>query len=284
MLRTFLIKIWNTSPKVLAEYLFPHFFMNRENLAPFLPFDVDSKEVRRLKSLPRYVNTTTQFMGRPLEIVDVDSYFGMCEEIFLRKNYEFEAGRKAPLIIDCGANIGLSVIFFKTLYPQCTIIAFEPDRTVFPVLKRNIETFGFQDIELQNKAVWTSETELDFHAEGSWGGRIRKPGDVKNIIRVPTSRLRDYLDRRVDFLKIDVEGAETDILKDCADRMEVVEHLFVEYHSHFKEQQTLHEILAILHAAGFRYHMKEASPRNVPFVNRRLEGMDSQLDIFAYRI
>lgn len=283
MVRSLLYKIWNASPRAVAQFFFPDYFSNRRELKPFLPYDADSQEVERLKSLPPYLSTITDFMGIPLEIVDVDSYFGMCEEIFHKKNYEFEAGRKDPMIIDCGANIGMSIIFFKKLYPQCKIIAFEPDVKVFSALKKNIGSFGYKDVELYNKAVWSSETELDFHAEGSWGGRITKPGDVEKIVRVPTVRLKDYLDRRVDFLKIDVEGAETEILKDCSTSLNMVDHLFLEYHSHFREEQTLHQIFSIIHAAGFRYHIKEASIRTMPFIDRRCYGMDSQLDIFAYR-
>lgn len=284
MKRSILDKLWNASPKCLANLLFPGYFYNRRLLNARLPYETEERELKRLRSLPRYVSTTTYFMGKELEIVDVDSYFAMCEEIFVKKNYEFEAGRKDPLIIDCGANIGLSIIFFKKLYPDSKIIAFEPDRKVFDALKKNIESFGYKDVELHNKAVWSSETELDFHAEGSWGGRIPKPGDVENIVRVSAARLKDCLGSRVDFLKIDVEGAETEILMDCADSLNMVDHLFVEYHSHVSEKQTLQDILSIMQEGGFRYHIKEAAPRKAPFIDKTAHGMDLQLEIFAYRL
>lgn len=284
MKRSILDKLWNASPKGLANLLFPGYFYNRRLLNAELPYETNGRELKRLRSLPRYVSTTTQLMGRELEIVDVDSYFAMCEEIFVKRNYEFEAGRKDPLIIDCGANIGLSIIFFKKIYPDCRIIAFEADEKVFGTLERNMKSFGYKDVELFNKAVWSSETGLDFHAEGSWGGRIPKPGDTENIVKVRTARLKDYLNQRIDFLKMDVEGAETEILRDCVGELKNVEHLFVEYHAHITERQTLHDILSIMQGAGFRYHIKEASPRTMPFIERRLYGMDSQLDIFAYRL
>lgn len=219
-----------------------------------------------------------------MELVDAQSVLSMCNEIFVKKNYEFEASKKNPLIVDCGANIGMSIIFFKKLYPDCKIIAFEPDKKVFNALKKNVESFGFKDIELHNKAVWSAETELDFYAEGSWGGRITRPGDEGNIVTVKTARLKDYLTSPVDFLKIDVEGAETDIVRDCADDLASVEHVFIEYHSHCRERQTLQELLSILQAAGFRYHIKEASKRETPFINKTAEGMDLQLDVFAFRM
>ena len=87
-----------------------------------------------------------------------------------------------------------------------------------------------------------------------------------------------------DGLLLDGEGAETEILRDCVGELKNMEHLFVEYHSHITERQTLQDILSIMQGAGYRYHLKEASPRTMPFIERRRYDMDSQLDIFAYRI
>ena len=281
--RSLFTKLWNASPKTVAERLFPGFFYARRPLNLNIGTVLELEEINRLKKLPRYTKTSAQFMGKRLEIVDADSFLSMCDEIFVRNNYEFESSRKNPLIIDCGANIGMSILFFKKLYPDCKIIAFEPDRGVFKALQSNIESFGLQHVELHNKAVWSSETELQFLAEGSWGGRIPKPGDGGNMVTVKTIRLKDYLKQNVDFLKIDVEGAETEILRDCAGELKSVANLFLEYHSYSKEKQSLQEILTILQDAGFRYHIKEAAIRKTPYIEKSLPGMDSQLDIFAFR-
>ena len=40
--------------------------------------------------------------------------------------------------IDCGANIGISILFFKKQYPDCTIMAFEPNPHAFPLLEKNV--------------------------------------------------------------------------------------------------------------------------------------------------
>jgi FkbM family methyltransferase len=236
--------------------------------------------------MPRYIHTSARFLGRELQIVDGESFLAMCQEIFVKRIYEFEAKKKDPYIIDCGANIGLSVIFLKTLYPAASIVAFEADPAIFRALTTNVRAFGCgNDVQLHNKAVWSTEATLTFHAEGASGGRLVKPGDTNSLISVPATRLKDYLDCRVDLLKLDVEGAETDILRDCAENLGAVEHIFVEYHSHSDEPQALHDLLAILQTAGFRYHIKEAATRPMPFVNKTtpVPGMDLQLDICAYR-
>jgi FkbM family methyltransferase len=242
------------------------------------------RALARLRGLPRYQPTTTDILGRAVELVDSLSFIYMFEEIFEREIYRFNAETESPYVLDCGSNIGLSVIYCKQLYPRARVVAFEADDEIFAVLKRNVERWELNEVELVCRAVWSEETTLNFKHEGADGGRIERAGESANDKSVRTVRLRDYLDRRVDFLKVDIEGAETETLKDCADRLHNVENLFVEYHSFDGERQTLDALVRVLAEANFRLHVHSpnASPR--PFVRRDLNaGMDLQLNIFAFR-
>jgi len=203
--------------------------------------------------------------------------------------YDFEAGRNDPLIIDCGANIGLSVIYFKQRYPAAKVIAFEADPNIFRVLEHNVAQFGFTDVTLNRAAVWTHDGKVSFCMEGGLSGRLPKgEGDAPAQVRVPACRLRDVLAQRpIDFLKLDIEGAEAAVLEDCREfvRSDWIRHLFLEYHSHAQEPQVLHELLALFAAGGYRYHIQVAYARKRPFVDRRtLVGMDLQLNVYAYAI
>jgi FkbM family methyltransferase len=238
----------------------------------------------RLRLLPRRRPTSTRLLGRELRIADAASFLSGVETIFGRRSYDFAGGGRAPLIVDCGANIGLSTLFFKRRYPECRIVAFEPDPRLFAALRANVRAFGLRDVALYNQAVWTSFTTLRFWAEGAFSGRVALPGDVDELIEVPAVRLRAFLGQPVDLLKLDVEGAELAVLADCADRLQNVQRLFVEYHGPANEPPALHELLAILAGAGFRYQLKEAYAAPAPFVARpELLGMEYQADIFAYR-
>lgn len=241
--------------------------------------EIDRAELARLQALPRFEHTVTQLFGRPVRIIDAHSYLEMAEEIFGRENYRFASRRADPLIVDCGSNIGLSVIFFKHLYPGARILAFEPDPQAFEALRTNVTEHGFTGVELINKAVSVRQGKMFFLAEGSWGGRLSENGQTE----VATVRLRDFLGGPVDFLKIDIEGAEADVLTDCADLLPNVEHLFFEYHSEAGARQRLHEILAVVQQAGMRYHLKEAAVRPHPYLTAATVGFDSQLDVFASR-
>ncbi|MCP5063414.1 MAG: FkbM family methyltransferase [Ignavibacteriae bacterium] len=173
--------------------------------------------------------------------------------------------------------------------PNSRIIAFEPDPEIFLTLKKNIESSGFENINLVNKAVWDKKTKIKFAAEGSAGGHILTSNECKGrLIEIETVRLLDLIDKQIDFLKIDIEGAETDLMIDLKDRLLNVDSIFIEYHSAFNEQQNLGEILNILKTNGFNYYIETGKPKSLmPFVKRETIGIgryNNLLNIFGYRV
>lgn len=240
--------------------------------------------LQKLSNTPRYTPVFTDLLGTEIQLVDAASSIFMYGEIFEQQIYKFKTQTQKPLIIDGGANIGLSIIYFKQLYPNAQVIAFEPDSNVFQVLDKNIERFRLTDVTLVNKALWSTETMLEFMSEGADGGRVVETGQGRDKYQVPTIRLRDYLSQSVDFLKLDIEGAETEVMKDCQDLLGNVENIFVEYHSFVNQRQTLDVLIGILSDAGFRLHIHPPVTSPQPFFNRNIHaGMDMQLNVFAFR-
>jgi FkbM family methyltransferase len=203
-------------------------------------------------------------------------------EIFADKIYNFKSNKTNPRIIDCGSNIGLSAIYFKSIYPDCQLTCFEADPTIVGKLEENLKSFKIS-AEIVDKAVWTEETELCFSSDGQLGGKLSDSGDGK---KVQTIRLKDFLFEKIDFLKLDIEGAETAVLKDCKNQLHLVENIFIEYHCTPEEPQELNEMLSILTNAGFRYYIKEAwNNRSFPFMEKNSSSTmyELQLNIFGYR-
>ena len=264
----------NSAPKqtylLCAKKLFPKYFQE--------PFD-------NLKKIPRYTSAKTILLGKNIEIADVPSFFSMYNEIFKKEVYKFKAESEKPYIIDCGANIGLSIIYFKKLYPEAEIIGFEPDKKIFGVLKNNIRSFGYDDVKIIQKALWNKEGEISFSSEGADAGRLIDKSEINNPSTVMATSLRGYLGRPVDFLKIDIEGAETVVLEDCADLLTNVKNLFVEYHSLGNKEQKLDILLSILKKAGFRYYIYNFGVlSHHPLEEKKTYlGMDMQLNIYACR-
>ncbi|SHL96074.1 FkbM family methyltransferase [Chitinophaga sp. CF418] len=75
--------------------------------------------------------------------------------------YRFKADTDAPYIIDCGANIGLSILYFKWLYPKAKVLAFEPDGDNLVILQKNVESYGMNDINVQQQVVLRAPDQND---------------------------------------------------------------------------------------------------------------------------
>lgn len=246
-------------------------------------------EIRRIESLPRYQQGQTKILGTDFIFADSASFVGQYLSIIKTHVYNFVADNDQPYILDCGANVGVSIIYFKQQYPKAKIIAFEPDKKIFSILSKNIDTRSYDDVSLVNKGLWNTEGTIQFIAEGADGGSIiqDKNGspDKSQIAEIETTSLRKYLNTKVDFLKIDIEGAESVVLEDCQDLLQNVQRIFIEYHSRVNESQRLDFILNILVKNGFRYYIESSVlSSSSPFMERdTINNFDNLLNIFAYR-
>lgn len=89
-----------------------------------------------------------RFLSYYIITPDYTEFFPLFRDIFIRKDYYFETKSSSPYIIDGGGNIGMSVLFFKYLYPSSRIAVFEPSPSIFEVLKKNIEINKLQGVAL----------------------------------------------------------------------------------------------------------------------------------------
>jgi FkbM family methyltransferase len=217
---------------------------------------------------------------------DPKSFLHTVQELFVDEIYKFDTQNSKPVIIDCGAYIGTSILYFKTKYPDSVIKAFEPDKNNFLLLVQNIKNWGFENVNINNQAIWVDNNELYFDEKGEMSGKIHKENsDLSNKTIVKSRRLKDLLIDRVDLLKIDIEGAEYEVLKDCEGSLGNVDKIFIEYHGNYNEMYKLNEILNILVNQNFCYYIKEAGVTyRWPFWEKKtVYDFDVQLNIFAFR-
>ncbi|OGF26983.1 hypothetical protein A2331_02695 [Candidatus Falkowbacteria bacterium RIFOXYB2_FULL_34_18] len=242
-------------------------------------------ELFRITKIKRYKKFNTKILNKNITVLDSKSFLATYREIFQHEIYKFKTNAEIPLIIDCGANIGLSVIYFKQQYPNSKIIAFEPDEKIYNILNNNIQSFDFKNIQTIKRGISNKECEINFFQEGADGGRIAQKDDENNITKIKTTRLINYLQQPIDMLKIDIEGSEYEVLLDSQEYLKNVKNLFIEYHSFYKKEQKLDEVLNIIKKAGFRYYIgPSGTPLHNPLYKRVVElSMDIQLNIFAYR-
>jgi FkbM family methyltransferase len=240
------------------------------------------KLIHEASQAPRYRKHSFSYRGMKFSVTDFISVAWQLKEFFDDGRLEFRSSATAPVIYDCGANVGVSVLYFKKLYPQAKIKAFEPDPKVYACLQQNLKDNGIEGVQLHNSAVWKNADGISFGSEGADGGSVYFEG---NKIQLPSVRLKDMLatEQSIDLLKMDIEGAEVEVLNDCASELKKIRYLFVEYHSWINEEQKLDELLRLLRANGFRYYIHQIGETlNAPFMKREFSnGMDIQLDIHA---
>ena len=238
----------------------------------------------KLGHVDRFKECKTKIHGGDILLPDSASFLSAYKEIFVNKVYEFNSSSAQPRILDLGANIGLSILFFKRIYPKAIITAFEADPHIFSYLEHNVYGNGFKDVVLSNKAVWNENCVLKFHAEGADGGRVAEAGDEK-IVEIEAIDIRNVLEKQqFDFLKMDIEGAEEIVFPACKKYLSGLNYIFLEYHSKPGQKQCLAEILGLMAKNGFRVDIQNLKFSKTPFTERKTaSGFDLQLNIFGWK-
>jgi FkbM family methyltransferase len=203
---------------------------------------------------------TASVAGFTVQYLHDEEYRLLVSDIFTHEEYRFDSRARRPRVLDCGAHIGLSVLYVKRRFPEARITAFEPNPLTFQLLTRNIRGNGFDDVELVNAAVAVEAGALPFYVPRDplfkhWGdSAVKNPwyNEAKwETITVPAIALRDRLTEPIDYLKLDIEGLETDVLRASTDRLAVVKRATVEFHgSETNPANQLPAMRALLAEAG----------------------------------
>ena len=252
---------------------------------PYSDLNINFFKLKYLKHLPPGKIKQHKLKDGTISYTNAQELLHGFDEIFVQQLYKIELEPNC-YIIDCGANIGLSVIYLKQLLPTATILAFEPDDQNFRLLSSNVSSFKFDNVELRNEAVWIENTTIGFTNEGSMSSKLDQNNATSK--KIQASRLKDFLNQEVDFLKIDIEGAEYAVIKDVQEVLFNVQNLFLEYHGTFNQNNELVDIFNILSRSGFQFYIKEATPvYRSPFFDSFKESekkdWDVQLNIFCFR-
>lgn len=249
-------------------------------------FSWRARELRRLSSLARGVASSTCLIEPIFRTIDGPSFAAQFDQIFLQQAFDFQPATSRPFILDCGANMGVFTVYARLRHPSARVVAFEPDPKIFEVLHRNVETCcGMDGITLVPAAVTHQPPGLKkFFADHLDSGRLDHDFPGAEFTLVEAVCLRDYLSDGCDLLKVDVEGAEVDLIAGCADLLPLVGNIFVEYHSLVGRRQRLDELITVLSGAGFRLQVRSGKSTPSPFLRTsERQGMDMQLDIWGTR-
>lgn len=199
-------------------------------------------------------------LNAEMEFFQVKDLLIQFREIVLHEQYRFETSEKEPLIIDGGADVGMAILYFKWLYPQCRILAFEPNPMMYRICKANIWHNRWDNVEALPYALSDRDADSRFYINDSMPMASRLEccmldnGVEENgrVVMVPGRRLSSYINNAVHFLKLDVEGMECRIMEEISSSLDYVQGGFIEYHyDHCLKNNSLAEIIKLIETSGF---------------------------------
>jgi len=141
------------------------------------------------------------------------------EEILIKHEYNFLpqliTDSNKYVILDLGANIGLFSLYTFSQIMNCRIYAFEPSNSTYNILVKNSKINPQLEWEVYNYAIWSKNGTVNIHNNTfSTASRIAFPGEDYEI--VPSINLSNIIEtiiqKPVDIMKMDIEGAEEDVL------------------------------------------------------------------------
>lgn len=141
------------------------------------------------------------------------------------------------IIVDLGANIGLSSTYFLTKFPSAFVVAVEPDSDNYHILEHNLASYSVRSL-LVHAAIWSRDARLKIVRRGpkeEWATTVREcaKGEPADIIAYSMESLFElsHIDK-VDILKIDIEGSELAIFsEDCSGWLDKVSCIIIELHN-----------------------------------------------------
>ena len=175
----------------------------------------------------------------------------MLVSILAGKTYPPVKQIQPKVIMDIGANVGSTSVFFGLTYPQALIYAFEPTTMNFQLLEKNTDTFA--NIKVFNVGVLDKDVlaPIFFNSKNPGSnslypeGRFFEGSEEAQFISL-NSFMMDNGVACIDILKIDTEGCEVTILESIVNKIPDISVIYVEYHTK-NHGHTITELLSASH-------------------------------------
>jgi FkbM family methyltransferase len=160
-------------------------------------------------------------------------------EIFIKREYDIElpTGFSPTVIVDAGANIGFTTLFFANRFPHARIFSIEPDEENFTVLSENAKPYS--NITPIRSALW-NKNEIINTVDRGYGKRgimIDKNEGNSPLQSVSINGLmKEFNMQHIDILKMDIEGSEKEVFSENYDNwLPHTKCIVIELHDRMKE-------------------------------------------------
>lgn len=214
-----------------------------------------------------------------IEFINSEEFHHLKREIWGGHCYytELEVEDRAPIIIDAGAHIGVSTLYFAKLFPTAQITAIEPNPITRVLLEKNVWNNRLEDrvvilpIALSNQTgpallhhlpikKWQLNANLSPQA---WNG-----DPLTEQTQVETITLSSLINGPVDLVKLDIEGAELPVLKETREKLYLIRQLWVEFHP--TSNNSLSELIHLLEKQDFATTIWQKEKKTTPEKTRGL--------------
>lgn len=197
--------------------------------------------------LPRtgVFDLVTRYADHPLQCRAGTSDIDVFKHIYVLREYAcFDDLADPGLIVDCGANVGMSTAYFLSRFPNADVVAVEPEPGNYQQLLHNTRAYG-RRLHAVQAGVWSKSTGLKFVENGFGDGRAwavavaeAGPGEEADLQAVSVAALLDGSGhQRIALLKIDIEGSERALFSEGAEAwLGRVDNLVIELHGRACEQ------------------------------------------------
>ena len=205
-----------------------------------------------------------RLLGWTVHFQHYGSFYDQFREIFLLDHCRLASSVPDPRIVDGGGNIGMAIFYFLWIYPNANILSLEPDPQNLHLLEMNIRENKLENVKVVHAALSSEEGNLVIFEDKKdlWRtsltiirGVANQRGENGEIV-VPCTRLSSYLFKdSYSFVKLDIEGAETRVIEECALAKAIprVREWSVSYHpSPLNPENQIEKIKSCFLSAGFR--------------------------------
>jgi len=205
-----------------------------------------------------------------------EEYHRIKREVWGANCYYVELEKESPKIMDAGAHIGITSLYFKKLWPKAKILALEPLLANYQLLEKNVFVNQL-DIEIENVALAHQEGAARFYYDksdsawystagfnpGAWNG-----DQESEETQVLTKPLSHYLGEEWDLIKIDIEGAEDNVIFEARKYLTKCPQYLIEFHP--IEHHGMERIIDVFEELGYMVQVSK-NGKIVPW--RKAKGM-----------
>jgi FkbM family methyltransferase len=204
----------------------------------FGPYGVALVAKARLLRRSMEVSVSISGFKRPVHIRLRTTDVSLLSEMLKNAEYDLDLPVPPRVIVDAGANIGLTSVFYANKYPQARVLAIEPESSNYEILEKNAAPYA--NISCVRAALWRSDTTITIADPGfgNWGFQtVEEAGKARSsqveAITVNSLMARFGIDY-IDFFRVDIEGAEQEVFENSSLWIERVGVIAIELHDRLK--------------------------------------------------